>query len=254
METPLTVDVVSVFTDPDGGHGNPLGLLRSSAGTRGREQEIATALGFSETVFVDEIEEAGEAGGGREAGQAGDLGERSAPHRRTARIRIFTPAAELPFAGHPCVGSAWWLAQSGLPVDVLRVSAGDVAVRYDGDFTWITGRASWAPEFTWHPLGSPAEVDALDPGAFTEGKHYLWAWVDEESGHLRSRMFAPAMGIPEDEATGAAAVRITALLDRDLAIDQGAGSRILTRRLGGDDIAVGGRTVAAHAATLLLGD
>ncbi|SDZ09390.1 PhzF family phenazine biosynthesis protein [Herbiconiux ginsengi] len=227
MESQLTVDVVSVFTDPEGGHGNPLGLLRSSGETRGREQEIATALGFSETVFVDEIDEG------------------PVPHGRTAHIRIFTPAAELPFAGHPCVGTAWWLAQSGLPVDVLRVRAGDVAVRHDGDFTWITGRASWAPEFIWHPLETAAEVDALDPAAFTEGKHYFWAWIDEESGHLRSRMFAPAMGIAEDEATGAAAVRLTAQLDRDLAIDQGAGSRILTRRLGGEDIAVGGRTVRA---------
>jgi predicted PhzF superfamily epimerase YddE/YHI9 len=234
MESQLAVDVVSVFTDADGGHGNPLGLLRSSARTRGREQQIATALGFSETVFVEEID------------------ERSVPHGRTARIRIFTPAAELPFAGHPCVGTAWWLAQAGLPVSALRVAAGDVAVRYDGDFTWITGRASWAPEFTWHPLATAAEVDALDPAGVTDGKHYYWAWIDEESGHLRSRMFAPAMGIAEDEATGAAAVRITALLDRDLAIDQGAGSRILTRRLGGEDIAVGGRTVSAPPVSLPL--
>ncbi|MCS5719183.1 PhzF family phenazine biosynthesis protein [Herbiconiux sp. CPCC 205763] len=232
MESQLSVDVVSVFTDAEGGHGNPLGLLRSSAETRGREQEIATALGFSETVFVEEIEEG------------------PAPHGRSARIRIFTPAAELPFAGHPCVGTAWWLARAGLPVCALRVTAGDVAVRYDGELTWITGRASWAPEFTWHPLATPAEVDALDPADFGEGKHYFWAWVDEGSGHLRSRMFAPAMGIAEDEATGAAAVRITAQLGRDLAIDQGAGSRILTRRLGGDDIAVGGRTVEAPSVTV----
>ncbi|WP_382305146.1 PhzF family phenazine biosynthesis protein [Herbiconiux sp. UC225_62] len=243
MQSQLTVDVVSVFTDPEGGYGNPLGLLRSSAETRGREQEIATALGFSETVFVDEIDETGE---------AGELGERAASHHRTARIRIFTPARELPFAGHPCVGTAWWLAHSGLPVDTLRVEAGDVAVRSDGELTWITGRASWAPEFTWHPLASPAEVDALDPEVVGEGSHYFWAWIDEVAGHLRSRMFAPRMGIAEDEATGAAAVRITALLDRDLAIDQGAGSRILTRRLGGDDIAVGGRTVVAPAVSLTL--
>jgi predicted PhzF superfamily epimerase YddE/YHI9 len=227
MESELSADVVSVFTDAEGGFGNPLGVLRSSSETRGREQEIATALGFSETVFVDEID------------------ERSQQHDRVAHIRIFTPVAELPFAGHPCVGTAWWLAQAGLPVTALIVPAGDVAVRYDGDLTWITGRAAWAPEFTWHPLDSPAEVDALDPDVVTSGSHYYWAWVDETSGHLRSRMFSPRMSIREDEATGAAAVGITALLGRDLAIDQGAGSRILTRRLGGDDIAVGGRTVRA---------
>jgi len=229
----IPVDVVSVFTDADGAHGNPLGLLRSSAATRGREQAIATALGFSETVFVDEIVEREE---------------------RSAVIRIFTPADELPFAGHPCVGTAWWLAEQGAPARTLQVAAGDVAVRYDGDITWITGRASWAPEFEWHQLDRPADVDALDATAFIEGAHYAWAWIDEEAGHLRSRMFAPAMSIVEDEATGAAAVRITELLERDLAIDQGAGSRLLTRR--GDDgwIAVGGRTVRSEPRILELGD
>ncbi len=233
MESSPLVDVVSVFTDADGGFRNPLGVIRSTAGTRGREQAIATALGFSETVFVDEIEE-----GGADA------------HGRSARIRIFTPAAELPFAGHPCVGTAWWLARAGLPVGTLRVAAGDVRVRYDGELTWITGRASWTPDFAWHALATAAEVDALDPAAFTEGAHYAWAWLDEASGHLRSRMFAPRMGIVEDEATGAAAVALTARLGRDLAIDQGAGSRILTRRLDGDAIEVGGRAVAAESVPL----
>ncbi len=228
----IPVDVVAVFTDADGRHGNPLGLLRSSSATRGREQAIATALGFSETVFVDEIV------------------ERPESPSRTAAIRIFTPAAELPFAGHPCVGTAWWLAEQGSPVITLQVAAGDVDVRYDGEFTWISGRASWAPEFEWHRLDRPADVDALDASAFIEGKHYAWAFIDEPSGHLRSRMFAPSMGIPEDEATGAAAVRLTALLERDLAIDQGEGSRLLTRH--GDDgrVEVGGRSVRSEPRVL----
>lgn len=231
MSTEISVDVVNVFTNEEGAHGNPLGLLRSTTATRGREQAIAARLGFSETVFVDEILETDAVG-------------------RVATIRIFTPVHELPFAGHPCVGTAWWLARQGLPAAVLRVPAGDVAVRYDGDLSWITGRAEWAPEFEWHQLGSAAEVEALHPEAFAEGKHYAWAWIDEAAGHLRSRMFAPEFGIPEDEATGAAAVRITALLGRDLAIDQGAGSRLLTR-LHGESVAVGGRAVPAPPIPLL---
>lgn len=218
MTTTLPVDVVSVFTDPEGGFGNPLGLVWSSSATSGREQQIATALGFSETVFVEEIVDG------------------------AATIRIFTPARELPFAGHPSVGTSWWLAEGGTPVTALQVTAGTVSVRYDGDLTWITGRAAWAPEFVWHEFGTPGEVDALDGQRFDENSHYAWAWIDEAAGHLRSRMFAPALGVPEDEATGAAAVRLTALLDRDLAIDQGRGSRILTRRLADDLIEVGGRT------------
>lgn len=229
----IPVDVVAVFTDEEGRHGNPLGLLRSSSATRGREQAIAATLGYSETVFVDEIVERPE---------------------RTAAIRIFTPAAELPFAGHPCVGTAWWLAQHGSPVRSLRVAAGDVEVRSDGDVTWITGRASWAPEFDWHQLDRPADVDALDAAAFIEGTHYAWAWIDEAAGHLRSRMFAPAMSIIEDEATGAAAVRITDLLQRDLAIDQGEGSRLLTRRGADGWVAVGGRTVRSEPRILELAE
>lgn len=238
MSSRIPVEVVSVFTDSEGRFGNPLGLIRSSAATRGQEQRIATELDFSETVFVDEIVEPG--------GGSGGHGE-STPHPRTAVIRIFTPARELPFAGHPCVGTAWWLAEQGSPVTALRVPAGEVAVRYDGGLSWIAGRADWAPVFTWHELDSPADVDALEAEAFTAGNHYAWAWVDEQAGHVRSRMFAPMIGVAEDEATGAAAVRLTDLLGRDLLIDQGEGSRLLTRRLSGGFIEVGGRTVRSDS-------
>jgi predicted PhzF superfamily epimerase YddE/YHI9 len=231
LPTEIPVDVVNVFTNEEGAHGNPLGLIRSTAATRGREQELATELGFSETVFVDELVESDAVG-------------------RVATIRIFTPVHELPFAGHPCVGTAWWLAQQGLPVVSLRVPAGEVAVRYNGDLSWITGRAEWAPEFEWHELATAAEVEALDPAGFPEGKHYAWAWVDETSGHLRSRMFAPEFGIAEDEATGAAAVRITAMLGRDLVIDQGVGSRLVTRVEGDGGVSVGGGSVSAETVLL----
>jgi predicted PhzF superfamily epimerase YddE/YHI9 len=57
-------------------------------------------------------------------------------------------------------------------------------------------------------------------------------------------MFGPALGVAEDEATGAAAVRITDRLQRDLTITQGRGSQIFTNY--GDEgwISVGGRVVA----------
>jgi hypothetical protein len=126
---------------------------------------------------------------------------------------------------------------------VLRVPAGDVGVRFDGDTAWVTGRASWAPEFEWHDLGSAADVDALEPAAFASGQHYAWAWTDEVRGILRSRMFAPAFGIAEDEATGAAAVRLTDRLGRDLDIEQGGGSRISPRVLDAGLVDVGGRVV-----------
>jgi len=226
MAETIEVVVVRVFADVNGAYGNELGIVRSSALTAGREQTIATGLGFSETVFVDAVDAPSAA-------------------ERAASIRIFTPARELPFAGHPSVGTAWWLADQGTPVNVLREKAGDVEVTTDDEaaMTWVTARADWAPDFAWIPLPTPAEVDALDPTSFTDGHHYAYAWIDEASGRLRSRMFAPEMGIAEDEATGAAAVRVTAELGRDLRISQGAGSELVTERAGDDRVRVGGRTV-----------
>jgi predicted PhzF superfamily epimerase YddE/YHI9 len=222
----VTVHVVRVFTDAAGRFGNELGIIESSPASHGREQSIAAELGFSETVFIESVADG------------------------SATIRIFTPASELPFAGHPSVGTAWWLAREGTPVDTLVEGAGEIAVRYDGDLTWISGRAEWAPEFEWMPLASPVDVDALDPSAFTSGSTYAYAWVDEAAGVLRARMFGPAMGIREDEATGAAAVAITARLDRDLSIEQGLGSRIQTIRGGGGIVHVAGRTEFEQQITL----
>ncbi|WP_025159440.1 PhzF family phenazine biosynthesis protein [Leifsonia aquatica] len=221
MDESIEVVVVRVFTDERGANGNELGIVHSSPATAQREQAIATALGFSETVFLDRVDAAG----------------------RAAELRIFTPARELPFAGHPSVGTAWWLADRRTPVDVLHEKAGDVAVSVDDDFAWIDARADWTPDFEWLPLQSPADVDALDPSAFTSGHHYAYAWIDEGEGLLRARMFAPDMGIVEDEATGAAAVSITAKLGRALRISQGEGSELITEPLGEGLIRVGGSTV-----------
>ena len=68
------------------------------------------------------------------------------------------------------------------------------------------------------------------PGRLSDDiQHYLWTWRDRDQGVLRSRMFAANLGVPEDEATGAAAVRITDYLSRDLTIVQGKGSMIHTQ-------------------------
>nr|WP_243683240.1 PhzF family phenazine biosynthesis protein [Clavibacter michiganensis] len=56
-------------------------------------------------------------------------------------------------------------------------------------------------------------------------------------------MFAPALGVVEDEATGSAALRLTARLGRDLRITQGRGSVLVTRLHDDGRAEVGGRTV-----------
>jgi predicted PhzF superfamily epimerase YddE/YHI9 len=213
----VAVEVISVFVDDEGRYGNELGIVTSTDATRGREQGIASRLGFSETVFIDAVTPT------------------------SARLRIFTPAAELPFAGHPTVGTAWWLRRAGTTVDRLEVPAGDVAVRFDGDLTWVSARPAWAPEFTWSELDSADELAALDPDQYTDGHTYAYVWLDRTAGRVGARMFAPAMGIREDEATGAAAIRVTDRLGRDLSITQGRGSQLRTRRLPAGLVEVGGR-------------
>jgi predicted PhzF superfamily epimerase YddE/YHI9 len=211
--------VLRVFVAPDGTGGNPLGVfLAGPAVPKGRRQPIATDLGFSETVFVDDP-----AAGG---------------------VRIFTPAAELPFAGHPLVGTSWLLARERTAVAVLRPPAGEVPTFLDGDgVTWIRGRAEWAPEMAFRQLAGPEEVEAL-PGAPEDlGFVDCWAWEDEAAGRIRSRVFASSFGIAEDEATGAAAVRLVSQLGRPVTIRQGAGSILHARPGPGGTAEVGGGVV-----------
>ncbi|MCO5996790.1 PhzF family phenazine biosynthesis protein [Actinoallomurus rhizosphaericola] len=205
-------DVLRVFCGPDGNDGNALGVVRDGAAvpTEGERQAFARRLGFSETVFVDDAER--------------------------GVIDIYTPTLRLPFAGHPCVGTAWLL---GVPA--LITPAGRVRARRAGEWTWIEARAEWAPPRTLRQYGSAAEVDALPvppPGEWI----YAWAWQDEAAGRVRARAFPGRDdGIDEDEATGAAALLLTARLGRALTITQGRGSQIVTAPGPGGLIEVGGR-------------
>jgi predicted PhzF superfamily epimerase YddE/YHI9 len=116
-----------------------------------------------------------------------------------------------------------------------------VRVRFDEELVFVTALPEWAPAFELDQLGTAQEVDAVDPDAYGDGLHYVWAWRDEASRQVRARMFAPELGIREDEATGAAAVRLTAELGRDLEIVQGGGSILQTHsRYLGRQVEVGG--------------
>jgi predicted PhzF superfamily epimerase YddE/YHI9 len=220
----MSIDVIvtRVFTDSAGNFGNPLGIVDASTVAGLDRQRLASQLDYSETIFVD-LPAAGAS---------------------TAHARIYTPTTELPFAGHPTVGASWWLREQGMPIRTLQVPAGVVEVNYDGDVTIIRARPEWAPEFEVHDLDSLDELAAGDPAGFpADTAHYLWTWVDESAGSLRSRMFAPGLGVPEDEATGSAAVRITDYLRRDLVITQGKGSVIKTTWNPEGWIQVAGRVV-----------
>ena len=124
---PMKYFVVSVFHvgDPFGG-GNPLAVF-PDAGELGDDemQSIAETLNLSETTFVS---------GGD--GSSYD-------------VRIFTPREELPFAGHPTLGTAWTLRHLGrLTADavVQRSGAGETNVTFDGDGVWFRRTGASSPD------------------------------------------------------------------------------------------------------------
>jgi trans-2,3-dihydro-3-hydroxyanthranilate isomerase len=202
-DTPLTGNQLAVFTD-------------------GREvdektmQDLAREMNFSETVFVLPPENGGD-----------------------ARIRIFTPAGELPFAGHPVLGSAFVLA-APLQRGEIRLETGSgivpVELQREGSrivFGWmrqpippfepydraeelqgILGVRSSLPVELYHlgpthvyvALGSEEEVAALRPDFRALAPFAAGINCFAGSGkQWKTRMFAPSDGVAEDPATGSAA-------------------------------------------------
>lgn len=236
----LTADV---FTDRIFG-GNQLAVLPDAEGLSAAQmQRVAREFNFSETVFVLPPD---------------------APEN-TCKLRIFAPEVELPFAGHPTVGTAFVLASIGrIALDgettgvVFEEGVGPVAVsiRADGGRP-ISARLTAAklPELGPEPppiadLAATLSLDASDvvdgddaPQAISCGVPFLFVplrdrdavgrarldtarwresveryWAphvyvfardgEREGSDVRARMFAPAMGIVEDPATGAAATAL----------------------------------------------
>lgn len=206
--------VVRVFTRGVSG-GNHLGVVNDLTGlTSDVMQVIATGLGFSETVFV----------------------EWSDPDV-DARVRIFTPASELPFAGHPLVGSAWILSNLGAgdigSIDTAvgsvdyTVDGSRVAVRCDIPIATIERdkikedlvAAGLAAPIATRLLGLPKEyliaeyasfgdVAALSPRFDALRDHFGLLCFARDGSRVKSRFFVPSEGIPEDPATGSAAVAL----------------------------------------------
>lgn len=239
---------LDVFTDVPFS-GNPVAVFADADGLDdGSMQRIARELNLSETVFVFPPRDP----------------------RSVRRLRIFTPRMELPFAGHPTVGTAILLVELGaielvhgrasvvleegtgpVPVDVWREGPG-IAARIAASRPHEYGPPALASadaarlvsleqgdvlDDDWVPLNASAGVPYLlipvrDTGALSRARLDLQAWQAELSrawaphvyvfvppasdGVIRARMFAPAMGIVEDPATGAAALALAGVLaDRD---------------------------------------
>jgi trans-2,3-dihydro-3-hydroxyanthranilate isomerase len=207
---------IDVFTDRAFG-GNPLAVFREPGALDAKAmQAIAKELHLSETTFVFKSSSA------------------AADHR----VRIFTPDAELPFAGHPTLGTAFVLAdgkdatmrlEEG--VGVIRVTLREGFVQMDQPLptfsgTTITRKAaadalglaveevrsdvpiqigSSGYPFLFVPLANLKAVRrARRPGPL-DASVYVFAMSGERSGsHVHGRMFDQGLGIGEDPATGAA--------------------------------------------------
>jgi PhzF family phenazine biosynthesis protein len=129
--------IINVFTvDGDRFSGNPLCVIEDARGlTDAQMQAIARQMNLSETTFVLPAERAG----------------------ADARVRIFTPGYEMPFAGHPTLGTASVVA-AGRDRVTLEMLAGLVPVSRDGA-AW-TLRAARPPE-TRKVSASPAEIASM---------------------------------------------------------------------------------------------
>jgi trans-2,3-dihydro-3-hydroxyanthranilate isomerase len=197
-------------------------------------QPLAREINFSETVFVYPA-----AGDGH------------------ARIRIFTPTLELPFAGHPVLGTAFVLA-GPLQLDELwlETGAGVVPIRIERDgsrivFGWMRQPAVTAEPFgqaddlltllglqpsdlpvelyrqgpghVYVELDSPEAVAALRPdiGALLELSPYGTCCFARDGEAWKARVFVPAHGVGEDPATGSAAGPLALHLTRHGRIDLG---------------------------------
>ena len=149
---PRRFAIADVFTDQPFA-GNQLAVVLDAGGLDGAAmQAIAREFNFSETTFVLPPERGGD-----------------------VRVRIFTPGKEVPFAGHPTIGTALVLAEQGRvehpadePVLVLEEAAGLVPVRlrWDGGrFVFAELEAPEAPSFVPAPPAHQlAPVIGLDPG------------------------------------------------------------------------------------------
>jgi predicted PhzF superfamily epimerase YddE/YHI9 len=236
----VQVNVLRVFTNPAGEHGNPLGVVLDTTGLDdARRQAIATELNFSETVFIEDM--------------------------ARAELRIFTPARELPLAGHPLVGAAWALSlATDRPVPILRplLAGSEVETWTEDGLTWIRALIADAPPWNLVLRDTAAEIEALRPPSLhrpsasvpppasgtpaiaEDALHEYYAWQDEVDGAIRARVFASAYGIAEDEATGSGALRLVEALRRPLVITQGRGSIIYARPAPHPEYAeIGGRVL-----------
>jgi trans-2,3-dihydro-3-hydroxyanthranilate isomerase len=195
---------VDVFTDRQFG-GNPVAVISDARGLSDAEmQAIANEFNLAETTFV----------------LPPDL------PTNTARVRIFTPRAEMPFAGHPSVGTAFVLADQdsvfGVSFDrrnmVFEEIAGLVRITIDTVDGVVAGAALAAPQqfrvIRNFDVAAIAQACSLDPSDIQGHRHppclascgtpFIIAEVRDRAALRRAqqRMDVFLSHLPRDEVTG----------------------------------------------------
>jgi trans-2,3-dihydro-3-hydroxyanthranilate isomerase len=219
--------VVDVFTDVPL-QGNQVAVFTNASDIPDELlQRIAREMNLSESTFVYPPEADGH-----------------------VRMRIFTPATELPFAGHPTLGTAFALAGPLQLVEIrIETGAGTIPVVLEREGARIAFGRMQQPVPTIEPfahvgalrealggvepqlpvelydngvphvlvaLGSDDEVAALQPdiGAVERLGRYGVNCFAANGDHVKTRMFGPGLGVVEDPATGSAAGPIALHLAR----------------------------------------
>jgi trans-2,3-dihydro-3-hydroxyanthranilate isomerase len=225
--------VIDAFTDRVL-EGNSLAVFMDGRDlTPAQMQRVARELNLSETVFLLDAE------------QGGDV-----------RARIFTPTRELPFAGHPVLGTACVVAAScGLAEVRLETGAGTVPIDVRDRGEGVAFGRMQQPIPSWEPYAHDAELlralgverSGLPVEAYTNGPRHVYVELASEQAvadlrpdigalgtievgvscfagsgtRWKTRMFAPALGVNEDPATGSAAGPLAVHLGRHGRIEFG---------------------------------
>jgi trans-2,3-dihydro-3-hydroxyanthranilate isomerase len=219
--------LVDVFTQAPL-EGNGLGVFTDGRGMPSETmQRLARELNLSETVFILPPEEGGE-----------------------VRLRIFTPTHELPFAGHPVLGTAFIAASALERQEVsLETGAGLVHVELSREDDRVAFGRMRQPIPSWRPYDGETELlralgvsrSGLPVELYCNGPLHVYVELEDEAAvaalrpdmaaladagevgvscfagsgqRWKTRMFAPAMGVPEDPATGSAAGPLAVHLSR----------------------------------------
>jgi trans-2,3-dihydro-3-hydroxyanthranilate isomerase len=220
--------VADVFTDT-ALQGNQVAVFTDARGIPEETlQPLAREVNFSETVYVYPAEQGGH-----------------------VRIRIYTPTVEIPFAGHPTLGTAFILAAPLQLGEIkLETGVGIVPVRLEREGPRITFGWMDQPVPRVQPYDHPAELFAalgvtgstLPVEVYDNGLQHVYVALESEDEVValepdmtalarlpdvlgvncfagegtrwKTRMFAPGGGVPEDPATGSAAGPLACHLSR----------------------------------------